>query len=297
MSAPSNSFAYGSRLRAALRAAGLTLLILITLILYPVINPLPRRWKLGYAQGFFRVARFLFGVKLLVRGTPRTHGPTLFTSNHSSYLDIILISTAVRTSFIAKGEIEGWPLINRLCELQDTLFVTRKAALAAKQRDTIRARLEQGDNLVLFPEGTTSDGNRVLPFKSSLFATVMEPTAHGPVMVQPVSIIATALDGIPLGRTLRPIYAWYGDMTLGKHVWPLLQAGQITVELEFHEPVASNNFARRRELSDYCWTAVNRGAMRALTGREPQHLLTNQGAGAQKQLAAPAPDLAQITPS
>jgi lyso-ornithine lipid O-acyltransferase len=292
MSATTFGSAFGSTLRGICRAAGLGVLIGGTLLLYPIVNHIPRRHKLNYAMGFFKIARWIFGIKLEVRGIPSAAKPTLFVSNHSSYLDIILFSTAARASFIAKGEIEGWPLINRLCELQDTVFIARRADQAAAQRDLLRGRLEEGDNLVLFAEGTTSDGNRVLPFKSSLFASVMQPTAHGAINIQPVSIFATELDGMALGRDLRPLYAWYGDMSLGQHVWPLLKLGQLKVVIEFHPVVQSQNFANRKALSDYCWRQVSAGATRALTGHSPQALLSPENKG-QKALAAPASSLAQ----
>src|SRR3546814_8218171 len=100
-------------------------------------------------------------------------------------------------------------------------------------------RLEAGDDLVLFPEGTSGDGNRVLAFKSALFSVAERRPQGEPLTVQPVSIAYTRLDGLPLGRYLRPFFAWYGDMELGHHLWHAIGLGRVTVMVEFHEPVRS----------------------------------------------------------
>src|SRR3546814_4926008 len=94
-------------------------------------------------------------------------------------------------------------------------------------------RLEAGDDLVLFPEGTSGDGNRVLAFKSALFSVAERRPQGEPLTVQPVSIAYTRLDGLPLGRYLRPFFAWYGDMELGPHLWHAIGLGRVTVMVEF----------------------------------------------------------------
>lgn len=271
----------GSTARAVFRLGLIGLLVLVTNLVYLALLAMPWVRRARWPRYFHRaLARKILGVKIVVRGAPRQaapgQAPTLFVGNHSSYLDISVLGSLIEeASFIAKSEMEGWPVINHLCAMQRTVFVVRRAGDASRQSSELRDRLEAGDSLILFPEGTTSDGNRVLPFKSSLFAPVMKPTEKfGPVMVQPVSIIATAIDGITLGRTFRPLYAWYGDMGLGWHVWPLLKQGRLTVEVEFHEPVDSTGFRDRKALADYCYRTVAEGVEQAVTGRSkalPDH--------------------------
>ncbi len=133
-------------------------------------------------------------------------------------------------------------------------------------------RLEAGDDLILFPEGTSGDGNRVLPFKSALFS-VAERRPHGePLTVQPVSVAYTALDGVPMGRYLRPSFAWYGDMDLAPHMWESAGLGRLTVVVEFHPPVTFEEFASRKAMADYCQTEVAQGVSAALSGRSRRQI-------------------------
>jgi 1-acyl-sn-glycerol-3-phosphate acyltransferase len=188
----------------------------------------------------------------------------LFVSNHTSYFDIVLLGSILRCSFVAKAEMTSWPLIGWLAKLQRSVFVDRRAANVSEHSNEIRRRLEAGDNIVLFAEGTTSDGNRLLPFKSSLLSVA--ENLHTPLAVQPVSIVATALDGMPLGRLLRPLYAWYGDMPLTPHTWAAVKSGIITVEIEFHEPMTSAGM-NRKQLTARCEAEIEGGFVRAITGR------------------------------
>jgi 1-acyl-sn-glycerol-3-phosphate acyltransferase len=125
----------------------------------------------------------------------------------------------------------------------------------------------------LFAEGTTSDGNRLLPFKSSLFSVAENLHAEKPLTIQPVSIVATGLDGMPLGRTLRPLYAWYGDMPLMPHAWTAIKSGLITVEIEFHEPL-TNAGMNRKQLAEICRAEVELGFVRSITGRSNTRTVT-----------------------
>jgi len=152
----------------------------------------------------------------------------------------------------------------------------------AGQRDALGERLREGDNLVLFPEGTSSDGSRVLPFKSSLLAVAEREINGQPLTVQPVSIAYTRLDGMPMGRYLRPFFAWYGDMDLAGHLWHAVGLGRVTVVVEFHDPVTLEQFGSRKALSDHCYEVVSRGVAAALAGR-PQALLPSPSG------AVPAP--------
>ncbi len=134
-------------------------------------------------------------------------------------------------------------------------------------------RLEAGDNLFLFPEGTSNDGNGVLPFKSALFAVAALKPRGAPLTVQPVSITYTALDGMPMGRALRPFYAWYGDMELPSHLWQALGLGRATVVVQFHDPVTLEDFASRKAMADHCYRKISEGVASALAGRPQRHAL------------------------
>jgi 1-acyl-sn-glycerol-3-phosphate acyltransferase len=132
-----------------------------------------------------------------------------------------------------------------------------------RQRDAIRRRLDDGDNLVLFPEGTSSDGIRVLPFKTTLFAAA----EHERVLVQPISVAYQLLDGIPLGRFYRPFFAWYGEMAMAPHLWKALGMGRLTVVVQFHEPMRLKDVGSRKALAERCRGDIARGLAAALAGR------------------------------
>ncbi|RMD61242.1 MAG: 1-acyl-sn-glycerol-3-phosphate acyltransferase [Alphaproteobacteria bacterium] len=258
----------GSPLRAAIR---LLLYFGFTLPLMPVQAaavafgwPLRKTLPLWY----HRHCRRILGFEVEVHGRPSSHHPTLYVANHSSYFDIMILASLVPASFIAKAEVARWPVFGWLARLQRSVFVDRNSRNAAAHRDSVAARLDQGDDLILFPEGTSNDGNRVLPFKSALFAVVEGRPPERAVAVQPVSIAYTRLDGLPMGRYLRPFFAWYGDMEMAAHMWQAVGLGRVTVEVRFHEPVTIDKLGSRKALAEYCHRQVSAGVVAALSGRD-----------------------------
>ena len=219
-------------------------------------------------QFFHRQWCRIFGVDVRVRGQVSDQRPTLYVANHVSYLDIVVLSSILDASFIAKAEIAHWPVLGLLARLQRTLFVERRRPRAANQRDAIAERLKVGNSLVLFPEGSSNDGQRVLPFKSALFSVAERHQSDKPLTIQPISLAYTQLDGIPMGRALRSHYAWFGDMTLVPHLFEMLGIGTVTVEVTFHEPVSGDGFATRKSLAEFCHVVVRRGLDQALSGRQ-----------------------------
>lgn len=246
--------------------AGFTLaLIPVQAALVALRAPLSKRFPTWYHRRCLR----LLGLKIVTHGTtPNTH-PVLFVSNHVSYLDITVLGATLKgASFVAKSEVADWPLFGTLAKLQRTVFVDRAARReTSAQRDQMTRRLERGDDLILFPEGTSGDGNRVLPFKSALFS-VAEKRPHGkPLTVQPVSLTYTKLDNQPMGRYLRPFVAWYGDMDMADHIWTLAGLGTITAEITFHPPVTVDQFASRKEMARHCQHKIAVGVAEMLSGR------------------------------
>ena len=155
-----------------------------------------------------------------------------------------------------------------LAKLQNTVFIERRAVRAGKQVEIMRSNLEAGRSLILFPEGTSSDGMRTLPFKSSLLSIVEQPLASGAyVAVQPVTVLCTEIGAMPIGRSWRPYYAWYGDMTLVKHLWDVFKIGHFTVDVIFHPAVTIQDFGDRKLLSDYCQRTIAKGVDSCVTGR------------------------------
>lgn len=226
-------------------------------------RPLAVRLPLFYHRLCVRI----LGFHVRVHGTIERTPPVLFVCNHTSYTDITILGSLLPASFVAKAEVAGWPLFGTLAKLQRTVFVARAGAEAARQRDEMARRLEQGDNLILFPEGTSSDGNAVLPFKSALFSVAQVRPNDRPLSVQPVSLAYTRLDGMPIGRALRPYFAWYGEMTLAPHFWEFAGLGHATVDVVFHEPVTLEQYESRRRLAEHCFAVVAAGVSAANAGR------------------------------
>jgi lyso-ornithine lipid O-acyltransferase len=219
-------------------------------------------------QWYHRRVLRIVGMSVEVLGTPSSARPTLFVSNHSSYWDIEVLGSLLTVSFVAKSEVGAWPLFGLLARLQRTVFVQRRRPAVGRSRTEIQDRIDQGDSLVLFAEGTSSDGNRVLPFKSALFAAAAPRAGRTSLVVQPVSIVATRLDGIPLGYVQRHLYSWYGSMDLAPHLWSAVKAGRIHVRVEFHPTVSYDDFANRKALAEHCWRDCAGGVSRAVTGRQ-----------------------------
>lgn len=239
-----------------------------TVLLMPVqgIGLILRQpWVARLPRCYHRHCCRILGIEVRRIGEPVNAKPVLFASNHVSYIDITVLGSLIPGSFVAKSEIAGWPFFGCLAKLQRSVFVDRQVRSTAQQRDAIAERLAAGDALILFPEGTSGDGNFVLPFKSALFSVVFNKEQA--IAVQPVSLAYTRLDGLPIGRRLRPFFAWYGDMALAPHLWRLLGLGKIEAVVEFHPPVMVADFATRKELSDFCYRRIKAGVGRALAGR------------------------------
>ena len=174
----------------ARRVARLCIYLCWTIVLIPVQVlglVLRQPWVATFPVFYHRWCCRILGVRVRRIGRPITARPVLFASNHVSYLDIEVLGSLIPGSFIAKDEVAGWPLFGWLARLQRSVFIDRQVRSTREQRDSIAGRLAANEALILFPEGTSSDGNRVLPFKSALFS-VADHAASGGVIVQPVSI-------------------------------------------------------------------------------------------------------------
>jgi 1-acyl-sn-glycerol-3-phosphate acyltransferase len=248
---------------------GLTLpLMPVQAILVRTSPNLARRFPHWYHRQVCR----LIGLRLTIDGQVLPGRPVLLVSNHTSWLDIPVLSAVAPVSFVAKKEVGGWPFVASLARLQQTVFVDRERRHAAGETaNEMLRRLERGDALVLFAEGTSSDGNRVLPFKTSLFAAAkpvkFESHSAPAVHVQTVSIVYTHLHGVPLGRADRPHVGWYGDMEMTSHAWSLLRAGPLDVRIRIGPPHTLDSFADRKDLAARSEKDVREHVVRILRGR------------------------------
>jgi lyso-ornithine lipid O-acyltransferase len=254
-----------------LRLARLALYLAWTASLMPVQViglALRRQWTSKLPVFYHRWCCRILGLRIRVIGTPTAERPVLFAANHISYTDITILGSVIPGSFIAKAEVANWPFFGWLAKLQRSVFVDRRVHSTATQRDAISDRLAAGDALILFPEGTSGDGNRVLPFKSALFGAAQIGKSFPPVIVQPVSLAYTRLDGMPIGRLYRPFFAWYGAVDLAPHMWSMVGLGTVEVVVEFHPPTFLSDCGSRKALAGYCHARIAGGVAGALFGRQ-----------------------------
>ncbi len=218
-----------SRLRGTIV---LTCFVLLTLPLMPIqflLNHTSKNLARLLPFYYHKLVCKILGVRLRIIGAPPQQ-PSLFISNHVSWLDIPILSATHPVSFIAKKEVATWPFFGQLSKLQRSVFVDReRRSKTATSRNEISERVKAGDTVVLFPEGTSHDGRNVLPFKSSLLGAV----DRADIPVVPLAICYRNVSGMPLTSRQRPRYAWYGDMDLVPHLWAMVQAGNITVDVVF----------------------------------------------------------------
>jgi 1-acyl-sn-glycerol-3-phosphate acyltransferase len=254
------------RFRAARRGALIVALTLPSMLVQAVCLALPGQAKVRFPRYFWGRFATTLGLDVRVVGelaSRHTNRPVIFVSNHSSWVDVPVVGAVLPGSFVAKGDIEGWPVVRTIARLGRTVFVSRQRGSTARERDAMQAVLSRGDNLILFPEGTSSDGSRVLPFRSSFFALAegkgIEDPARRP-LIQPVSVVYDRLNGLPAGRSSRPVFAWYGDMDIASHFWRMTQHLDMRVTVLLHAPLEPAMFPDRKSLSQAVWQTVADGA-------------------------------------
>jgi 1-acyl-sn-glycerol-3-phosphate acyltransferase len=213
---------------------------------------------------FHRGLARALGIRIVCHGRPARTAEMLFVANHVSWADIPVLGARIRAAFVAKSEVGGWGMVGWLATLARTVYVERgRRSSTGDQRDAIADRLARGDSLILFPEGTNSDGTRVLPFKSSLFAVA---DGHDDVLIQPVTIAYTRVNGLPVTRERLPDLAWIGDTELMPHALAFMRLGKVRAEIIFHPPVRRTDFADRKALARHCEAVIATGYRQLMRG-------------------------------
>jgi 1-acyl-sn-glycerol-3-phosphate acyltransferase len=254
------------RVRVARRALAVLAWTIPAMVIQALCLVLPGHAKVVFARLYWAAFARLIGIKVRVIGTAakRQSGrPVVYVSNHSSWVDVPVVGGVLEGCFVAKGDVAAWPVISTIARLGRTVFVSRTRASTGKERDAMRAVLKAGDNLILFPEGTSSDGSRVLPFRTSFFALAESKAGEDPSdlpLIQPVSVVYDRLGGLPAGRASRPIFAWYGDMDIASHFWRLTQHIGLRATVLLHTPLDPARFEDRKALSQAVWQIVADGA-------------------------------------
>jgi 1-acyl-sn-glycerol-3-phosphate acyltransferase len=251
-------------LRAGARALSFFFVNLFIVPLYAAavgpLRPLKRPLQVLWCRAMCGLA----GVRVRVIGEKLRQGPVLFVSNHTSYLDIPVISAHVEGYFVAKAEVKDWPLFGIVARVTRTVFVRRVGSEARGQREALLSRLKTGENLILFPEGTSTDGSGVAPFKSSLFSVAEHLPPGLSLTIQPLSVTYVHdTEGVPLTGERRSLYCWYGEATMAPHIWRVLGLKGCVAELRFHPPIAVMAGDSRKRLAAAAEARVAEGVAAA----------------------------------
>ena len=232
---------------------GLTVLLPLRLIERPFFGA-GRPLSPWVTQAVCRMSLLWMGLSYGRTGRPMTM-PGAVVANHSSWLDIFVLNASDRVYFVSKSEVAAWPGIGLLARVTGTVFIARDRREAKAQTALFQARMEQGHRLLFFPEGTSTDGLRVLPFKTTLFEAFFAPGLREVMWVQPVSVTYHAPNGAPVR-----LYGWWGEMEFGPHLLvTLAQPRQGRVEVVYHDPIRVAEMRDRKALAAAAQAAVLAG--------------------------------------
>jgi 1-acyl-sn-glycerol-3-phosphate acyltransferase len=263
---PSSPSAFESPLSCGLRLLGILACLVGGVPLVLVLRVLHPKWGLWGVQKVLKGLGKCLKLTLDIRGTPSPGQGILFVANHISYSDIVVLGTLLKARFVAKEEVSRWPLIGWGARAAGTLFVSRSSHSITKELGRMKGcHGERG--IILFPEGTSTDGTTVLPFRSTFFQLAMDP--RHPCPVQPVSLTYRTLCGRPMGRFFRKIIGWRGDVEFFESLRALLRLGPMEVCVTFHAPLYPQDFHSRKSLATSAQKIVARGVENCIYGLEP----------------------------
>jgi 1-acyl-sn-glycerol-3-phosphate acyltransferase len=231
-----------------------------------VIDRFDLPWRRRLTIGYCRTLCALLRVRIHVVGRPVQDRAVLLLFNHVSWLDIPVIAALGPHIFVAKHEIASWPVVGLAAKLQRAIFVDRRRRQqAGEAASQIADRLRNDGQVVLFAEGTSSDGNRVLPFRSALVGAAAQ-IEQADAILQPASIGYTRIHGMPMGRQHRPLVAWYGDLEFTPHFKGLVRCGPIDVTVTFGDPICFDGSTDRKTAAKTLEATVRRLTVAALRG-------------------------------
>ena len=222
-----------------------------------MIRAIAGRRKAHLPMVFHRGLARSLGIHIISHGQPARHKPVLFVANHVSWADIPVLGARINAAFVAKSEVSGYGFVGWLATLARTVYIERsRRSSTGEQRDAISERLRAGDNIIMFPEGTNSDGVETLPFKSALFAVTDNLSD---VLIQPVTIAYTRVNGLRVRRERLPDLAWVGDTELLPHAATFMSLGRVRAEIIFHPAVRAADFTNRKALAAHCESVIRNG--------------------------------------
>ena len=252
-------------MNATLSSIKLGLFLIATL----AVIPFQALWLLLFSKSsiYYKLLKYyqkfvcwLYNINVTVQGNVSQQANTIFVGNHISYIDIVAIGAFLEATFIAKADVRHWPLLGVLIRLNKTVFIERTRDAAPKAIASIKKAIDTGCSLIIFPEGTSTQGVSVLPFKSSIFDLFLKPDLKEKLSVQPFTISIINVNGAaPKTAYDLDLYAWHGDMTLLPHLWTLGKSKGATIEIKFHTPRRANDYSDRKEFARDCHKDVAQG--------------------------------------
>ena len=206
-----------------------------------------------YPLYFYQMIKIVTGIYINFNTTRlnKKNMGFLYIANHVSWFDIICLGTLLNARFIAKKEVSQMGIFGFLAMLSNTFFIDNENKNKIVEYNyLIQKKLKAGENFIIFPEGTTSDGNGIKNFKSSMLECAFDN--NNEIKIQPISICYSKLNNIPMGIYLRRNIAWVGDTSMVAAMANFLRSGRITVDIIFHDLMSVNNFKNRKELAAHC---------------------------------------------
>jgi len=239
-----------------LRITSITLWIVLMPLFYLVVQLLRVPGYKKLVPFFHAGTCRILGIGVEVSGEMSLAKPTLYVSNHISYVDIFILGQ-IPAFFVAKSEVASWPVFGTLAEFQNTLFIERNPRKAKPQLEILKNHLRKGDSLTFFPEGTSTDGVHVESFKSTLFEAANLGDKVTRVAIQPVTVAYTHHAGKKIdNQAVRDHYAWYAKMPFLSHFLGLMPLKKVGAKIHYHPVCYLNDFASRKECADYCQKLV-----------------------------------------
>lgn len=206
---------------------------------------------------------WVLGLTVKMIGRPARDKSVLFISNHISWKDILIYSRLIKSiSFVSKSEVGKSAFGRFMANLQKTIYIRRSRKAESKQQSAVlEQRLNQGDRLMLFPEGTTTRGVRVKPFKTALFSVVerVTKTQQKPQIVQPVTICYTHINHLPILYGQRSSVGFVGRVPGMQHFFAALSRKRTDVRVEFHDPIYCDDQLDRKILAQQCFDVISTG--------------------------------------
>ncbi len=237
------------------------------------------RWvtfHFGVAWIWAQFCLWVVGLRLRVKGAPINQGALV--ANHSSWIDILALRAVCLIYFVSKAEVANWPGIGFITRITGTVFIERRRTEAKRQEAILRERIAVEQLLCFFPEGTSTDGLRVLPFKSSLFSVFFDEGVGTDIAVQPVTV---RYKPDPASDLPDSFYGWWGTMGFESHIWDVVtRSTRGSVEVIFHPSVTAAAFADRKQLADHSMRVVAGGMDTGLPGGPPdKDRIATEGTG------------------